>query len=118
MQSHQVPAKAGSKQLPPKTPGPRYPKTPIKIPLNDENAPVTGGKGLLGGGKNTATRKQALATPMGKCDAAGAMREASEREVRLTVCLERYAPTGSSRQQDDQRQGTSGARYWRREGQG
>lgn len=38
----------------------------MKIPLNDENGPATGGKGLLGGGKNTATKKQALATPVGK----------------------------------------------------
>ena len=67
VQSHQVPAKSGSRQLAPKTPGPRYPKTPLKIPLNDENGPVTGGKGLLGGGKNTATKKQALATPVGEC---------------------------------------------------
>lgn len=69
VQSHQVPAKTGAKQ--PKTPGPRYPKTPMKIPLNDENAPVTGGKGLLGGGKNTVTKKQALATPMGMYYAGG-----------------------------------------------
>lgn len=66
VQSHQVPAKSGSRQLAPKTPGPRYPKTPLKIPLNDENVPVTGGKGILGGGKNTATKKQALATPVGE----------------------------------------------------
>lgn len=66
VQSHQVPAKSGSRQLAPKTPGPRYPKTPLKIPLNDENGPATGGKGLLGGGKNTATKKQALATPVGE----------------------------------------------------
>ncbi|SPO00681.1 uncharacterized protein DNG_03429 [Cephalotrichum gorgonifer] len=65
LKSHQMTGKPGSRQLAPKTPGPRYPKTPMKIPLNDENAPATGGKGLLGGGKNTVMKKQALATPMG-----------------------------------------------------
>lgn len=93
VQSHQVPAKTGAKQLPPKTPGPRYPKTPMKIPLNDENAPVTGGKGLIGGGKNTVTKKQALATPMGKYDAVGGKCDTAERSrVRLTVCLEGTRP--------------------------
>ena len=75
VQSHQVTGKGGSRQLPPKTPGPRYPKTPMKIPLNDENAPVTGGKGLLGGGKNTMTKKQVFATPMGKYGGMVAMTE-------------------------------------------
>ena len=31
------PANQGSKQLQPKTPGAKHPKTPYKIPLNDEN---------------------------------------------------------------------------------
>lgn len=66
VQSHQVTGKSGSRQLPPKTPGPRYPKTPLKVPLNDENAPATGAKGLLGAGRNTVGKKQALATPLGE----------------------------------------------------
>lgn len=36
----------GTKQLPPKTPGNKVPKTPFKIPLKDENGPqkFVGGK--------------------------------------------------------------------------
>jgi len=59
--------------LQPKTPGNKYPKTPLKIPLNDENAPtgfgkLVKGKGLenLVTGKKTATfDKNAFVTPMG-----------------------------------------------------
>jgi len=37
----------------PKTPGTRYPKTPLKVPLNDDNATRTlGGKSILGGRTN------------------------------------------------------------------
>lgn len=39
----------GIRQLQPKTPGARYPKTPLKIPLNDENANHGLGKSVLGG---------------------------------------------------------------------
>jgi hypothetical protein len=65
--------------IPPKTPGNKYPKTPLKINLNDENEPagLGGGKPVLGakgnvlenlviGGKNRATYdKNAFITPMG-----------------------------------------------------
>lgn len=65
----------------PKTPGNKYPKTPLKINLNDENEPMgfggvksvlgTKGKGLENpviGGKNSATfDKNAFVTPMGMC---------------------------------------------------
>jgi hypothetical protein len=61
--------------LQPKTPGNKYPKTPLKIPLNDENAPTGfGGKSVKGkglenlatGGKKGATfDKNAFVTPMG-----------------------------------------------------
>ncbi|TVY90429.1 hypothetical protein LAWI1_G001582 [Lachnellula willkommii] len=60
------PLNQGTRGLQPKTPGNKYPKTPLKIPLNDENAPVgfgakSGkGKGLEMGGKNNA-----FVTPMG-----------------------------------------------------
>lgn len=63
----------------PKTPGNKYPKTPLRINLNDENEPAGfgGGKSILGtkgkgleklviGGKNGATfDKNAFITPMG-----------------------------------------------------
>lgn len=52
-----------------KTPGNRYPKTPLKVPLHDENAPtLLGGKSILGTkGKDAATfDKNAFITPMGK----------------------------------------------------
>ena len=69
-----------ARQLAPKTPGNRVPKTPFKIPLNDENGanPFGGGKGgLKTGGKGnenlvTGTKKgglgdkNAFVTPMGK----------------------------------------------------
>ncbi|KAH9207589.1 hypothetical protein DL95DRAFT_374106 [Leptodontidium sp. 2 PMI_412] len=60
--------------LQPKTPGAKYPKTPLKIPLNDENAPAGfGGKsvkgkgleGLVTGKKGAAFDKNAFVTPMG-----------------------------------------------------
>jgi len=61
--------------LQPKTPGNKYPKTPLRIPLNDENAPTgfggKSGKGkvienLVVTGKKGATfDKNAFVTPMG-----------------------------------------------------
>lgn len=65
------------KHLPPKTPGNRVPKTPFKIPLNDENGPARFGKlGLevnskgnenstTGGGKGGFLHKNAFITPLG-----------------------------------------------------
>lgn len=46
---HTQAGKQPGSRLQPKTPGARYPKTPLKIPLNDENAPhaVGGGKSIL-----------------------------------------------------------------------
>ena len=59
------PLNRGTRQLAPKTPGDKVPKTPFKLPLNDEN-----GKAGLGAGK-TAFKpngggKNAFVTPMGK----------------------------------------------------
>ncbi|KAF4780295.1 hypothetical protein HER10_EVM0010857 [Colletotrichum scovillei] len=58
----------GKGQLAPKTPGARYPKTPLKIPLNDENA-VGGAKSVLAAKSNAngniqlTAKKQNLVTP-------------------------------------------------------
>lgn len=69
------PLNQGTRSLQPKTPGNRFPKTPLKLPLNDENAPGggLGGKGsVLGtkgkglGGKDSTIDKNAFITPMGK----------------------------------------------------
>ncbi|KAJ8059312.1 hypothetical protein OCU04_012273 [Sclerotinia nivalis] len=62
-----------TRSLQPKTPGNKFPKTPLKVPLNDENAPGgIGGKGtVLGtkgkglGGKDATFDKNAFVTPMG-----------------------------------------------------
>ena len=60
------PLNQGNRQLAPKTPGNKVPKTPaFKLPLNDEN--VNGG---IGGGKAplkaNGTGKNAFVTPMGR----------------------------------------------------
>lgn len=60
----------GKSQMAPKTPGARYPKTPLKIPLNDENA-VNAGKSVLAPKSNAngaiqgTAKKQNLVTPSG-----------------------------------------------------
>jgi hypothetical protein len=72
------PLNQGTRGAPPKTPGNRYPKTPLKIPLHDENAPTgfgqkfvlaTKGKGLenmtIGGKKEANFDKNAFVTPSG-----------------------------------------------------
>jgi len=65
------PLNQSTRTLQPKTPGNRFPKTPLKIPLQDENAPGgfggktilgTKGKGLDKGGKFD---QNAFVTPMG-----------------------------------------------------
>lgn len=54
-----------ARTLQPKTPGARFPKTPLKIPLNDENvARGAGGKSILTN-KTKADRPQ-FVTPGGK----------------------------------------------------
>ena len=59
------PLNQGMRQLPPKTPGNKVPKTPFKLPLNDEN-----GDGGIGAGKTgfkaNGTSKNAFVTPLGK----------------------------------------------------
>ena len=73
------PLNQGVKQLAPKTPGNKVPKTPFKLPLNDENGPVGFGGGKTGlktgirGNENFMTTKKgglgdknAFVTPLGK----------------------------------------------------
>ena len=71
------PLNQGIKQLAPKTPGNKVPKTPFKLPLNDENGTFAGGKTNLktnlkgnenvpfGGKKAGLGDKNAFVTPMG-----------------------------------------------------
>ncbi|OAA66241.1 hypothetical protein ISF_04079 [Cordyceps fumosorosea ARSEF 2679] len=67
-QENLVHAHQASAKQQPKTPGPRYPKTPLgRFAKNDENAPTAfGGKNNLAGTiKRPTAQKQALATPLG-----------------------------------------------------
>ena len=73
------PLNQGNRQLAPKTPGNKYPKTPLKVPLNDENGFGGQGEGKLGqrtvgkgnenlpaGGKKMGLAdKNAFVTPIG-----------------------------------------------------
>ncbi|PLB54251.1 hypothetical protein P170DRAFT_460445 [Aspergillus steynii IBT 23096] len=63
------PLNQGGKQLQPKTPGARAPKTPFKVPLNDENDPLAFGKKTVKGtGKQKENAKpsvkDAFVTPL------------------------------------------------------
>lgn len=75
------PLNQGTRGAPPKTPGNKYPKTPLRIPLNDENAHtgyVVSGKSILGtkkrGNENLMTgakkgstfERNDFVTPMGQ----------------------------------------------------
>ena len=73
------PLNQGTRQLQPKTPGNKIPKTPFRVPVNDENNPLAFGGGkqtvrgprlgnnenLLRPGKD-GMQKQAFVTPMGR----------------------------------------------------
>ncbi|KAF3892905.1 hypothetical protein GTR04_0636 [Trichophyton interdigitale] len=76
------PLNQGTRHLLPKTPGKLPPKTPFRLPLHDENRPLTFGKGLGAGlgksvvlkgqdenaalqGKGKGAEKKVLATPAG-----------------------------------------------------
>ena len=70
------PLNQGTKQLGPKTPGNKVPKTPFKLPLNDENGGFGGKTGsklngngnenlIFGGKKGGLGDKNAFVTPMG-----------------------------------------------------
>lgn len=68
------PLNQGVKGLAPKTPGNKAAKTPFKIPLNDENGGLGGGKtggkgkqqGLFGDGKGGKLDASAFVTPAGE----------------------------------------------------
>lgn len=59
------PLNAGTKGLGTKTPGNKAPKTPFKVPLNDENVFKLGGKSALKG-KGGKADDNAFVTPAGK----------------------------------------------------
>jgi hypothetical protein len=59
------------KSLQPKTPGTRAPKTPFKVPLNDENDPLAFGKRTVKAngnvnGNSTKLAKDVFLTPLGE----------------------------------------------------
>lgn len=67
-QENRIAHQAGNakQQLPAKTPGALYPKTPLKVPLNDENTTrVFAGKGTIAKGANSLTKgnRAAMMTP-------------------------------------------------------
>lgn len=73
--SHQTAAASKSlnqnvRPLQPRTPGTRLPKTPFKVPLHDENDPLTFGKKTIreNGRRNENAKpaKDAFQTPFGK----------------------------------------------------
>lgn len=65
------PMNQSARQLQPKTPGTRAPKTPFKVPLRDENEPFAFGKNTVKGngrglGANALqSSKDAFITPLG-----------------------------------------------------
>ncbi|RAL15637.1 uncharacterized protein BO97DRAFT_468513 [Aspergillus homomorphus CBS 101889] len=59
------PLNQGVRHLQPKTPGARAPKTPFKVPLNNENDPLAFGKRTVkGAGKQKELAKDAFITPL------------------------------------------------------
>lgn len=102
--SHQAGAAAKQQQqsqsfrtLQPKTPGTRYPKTPLKVPLNDENATHGfAGKSVLRPKDNNENvtimgkgGRSNFVTPLGKSIAG--LSNMSRRRV-LTVCVQSPGP--------------------------
>ncbi|KAL2122317.1 hypothetical protein VTJ04DRAFT_2772 [Mycothermus thermophilus] len=81
-------ANAPKQQLQAKTPGARYPKTPLKVPLNDENAArVFNGKGVLqgkGNNENTITLGKG-ANGLGKTGKLAAVTPAAPQTVRAPL---------------------------------
>ncbi|EFE30739.1 uncharacterized protein ARB_02438 [Trichophyton benhamiae CBS 112371] len=101
------PLNQGVRHLLPKTPGKLPPKTPFRLPLHDENRPLTFGKGLGAGigksvvlkgqdenaalqGKGKGADKKALATPAGTIKQRSAKR-GSTRKVKKAAPLPEQA---------------------------
>ena len=62
------PLNAGVKSFGAKTPGNKAPKTPFKLPLNDENVFKQAGKSVLKtNGKGGKADENAFVTPAGEC---------------------------------------------------
>jgi hypothetical protein len=97
------PLNQGVKGLAPKTPGNKGPKTPFKVPLNDENATQvggkTGGKGkqaaLFGEGKSGKVESSAFITPAG-------MDNTRCKDMYGRLIYYRTAHSCSTRQQNNQ----------------
>jgi hypothetical protein len=113
--SRQTVAAAKSHAQPSKTPGTRFPKTPLKVPLNDENATTVLGKTMLGNRTKLANEniqtagkgKAVLATPLGMSTGplTGVMQAGLELKLMMAhQCRATYGKSASG-QQDDQRQG-------------
>ena len=87
------PLNQGVKGLQPKTPGNKPPKTPFKVPLNDENAAFkdgkAGGKGLFSEGK---ADRSAFVTPAGKKNWRGRIRQINTND---TIGPRNRAPLGN-----------------------
>lgn len=103
------PLNQGVKQLQPKTPGARAPKTPFKVPLNDENDPLAFGKKTVKGtGKGTVKQSQntkisvkdAFVTPAGMLSKMSP--ELSLSPVLPLTHIFRYSSPGPSGHEDDQ----------------
>jgi hypothetical protein len=111
--SHQV---SGKQQ--PKTPGARYPKTPLKYGQNDENAPTAfagknglGGTRLGGQDKITMTKgKQSMVTPTGNAHLA--RQRISSIESNIFRNRSSIPVKSAFRKQNDQRKGTNWPSGW------
>jgi hypothetical protein len=98
------PLTQGIKQLQPKTPGARAPKTPFKVPLNDENDSLAFGKKTVkGGGKQNGTAKpsvkDAFVTPMGKHTGLN-----PHQSLEADRCPSRYSSARSVGYENDKRE--------------
>lgn len=117
MHAHQTvaagkPLNQGTKQLQPKTPGARAPKTPFKVPLNDENDPLAFGKKTIKAtgrrNENLKPAKDAFVTPMGK--------DPSERASGSSYGVDwrdsGQSSAGTIRHENDQCQSEDTSSYW------
>ena len=109
------PLNQSTRQLAPKTPGNKAPKTPFKLPLNDENGPTGFGGGktglrlkdvangdlLTGGKKGVALDRNAFVTPM------GTTRTPESIESSVAEYLLRSSESCASGSEDDQCQSQS-----------